>query len=106
MSASTKRLRAAVFARAKELCECGCGRYVNAEEGRLDHFFGRAKAKESESNCWALTVFCDERKTRNEPSAAYWLKKFIAHADKYFFAAESERAFGKLVALQAKGRAA
>lgn len=97
-----KRLRAAVFLRASDACE-SCGRYIDFASGRLDHFFGRAKAKESPANCWALCVDCDSRKTANAPSAACWLGQFILHATRYGYAAEAERAGAKLQALQAKG---
>jgi hypothetical protein len=105
LSASTKRVRAAVFARADGACEA-CGKFVSPETGHLDHFFGRAKAVESLENCWALCVPCDDAKTRNAPTAAIWLAAFINHADRYGYTAAIERAFAKLQVLQAKGRAA
>lgn len=101
MSAATKRLRAQVFLRAEDKCEA-CGRYIDEASGRLDHFFGRAKAAQAPSNCWALCVDCDTRKTVNAPSAAWWLGQFILHATRYGFTAEAERAGAKLQTLQAK----
>lgn len=94
-----------MFRRARNVCECGCGRYINAEQGHLDHFFGRGKVAQTEANCWALTIFCDHRKTNNDPTRAYWLRKFIAHAEKHGFGPEAERAAAAIKVLQAKGRA-
>jgi hypothetical protein len=102
----TKKLRALVFARAADSCECGCRRYIGNDQGRLDHFFGRAKVAQALSNCWALSIDCDIRKTLNEPSGAYWLERFIVHAERHGYVLESERARAKLQVLQAKGRAA
>lgn len=46
------------------------------------------------------------RKTLNEPSGAYWLERFIVHAERHGYLEEAERARAKLQTLQAKGRAA
>ena len=105
MSAATKRVRAAVFARADGACE-GCGKFISPETGHLDHFFGRAKAEETVANCWALCVECDEAKTNNRPTAGYWLRRFIVHSDRLGHLEARERAYAKLTVLQAKGRAA
>lgn len=105
MSAATKRLRRTVFARADGACEC-CGRWITEDSGHLDHFFGRAKVPEAVSNCWALCLTCDVAKTANEPTAAFWLVAFIAHALNHNFTAEAELAGAKLQTLQAKGLAA
>lgn len=102
MSAATKRLRAQVFLRAEDKCE-SCGKYIAFDSGRMDHFFGRAKAEQALANCWALCIDCDTRKTVNAPSAAWWLGQFILHATRYGYSAEAERAGAKLQALQAKG---
>jgi hypothetical protein len=105
LSRATKKLRATVFARAKGRCECGCGRHLG-ESGHLDHAFGRAKAPESERNCWALALVCDDAKTANRPSAAHWCDRFYLHAIKHGFHEEAERAATKILALVAKGFAA
>lgn len=103
MSASTKRLRAAVCKRAEGSCEhCGSWVGLDGEEAHLDHAFGRAKVPEAVSNCWLLCIEDDSHKTLNQPSAAYWLIAFAAHCEKYGFAAEQERALAKLQALQVK----
>jgi len=99
----TKRIRAAVFAREKNRCACGCERWITPETGRLDHFFGRAKVPEAVSNCWALSIDCDTRKTLNQPTAASWLQRFAFHAGKHGYLAERELALAKLNVLQAKG---
>lgn len=97
----TGKLRAAVFKRARGICECGCEQALG--EGRLDHVFGRSKAPESLSNTWALRIQCDEAKTANRPSAAHWLMRFGEHAKRYGFTAELERARSKYLALKVKG---
>lgn len=105
MSKKTSEIRSAAFARSRNFCECGCRRYITEESGRLDHFFGRAKAAQSIENCWALHLLCDVQKTHNQPKASLWLEKFIAHCQRYGYAKEEERALAKLQALVAKGRA-
>ena len=75
------------------------------ESGHMDHVFGRAKVPQSISNCWALCLPCDTRKTLNQPSAYFWLKRFMVHAAKHGYDAEMQRAMGKMYALIAKGRA-
>lgn len=101
MSKAMKKLRGSVFSRADGACEC-CGKFITEESGRLDHFFGRAKVPEAVSNCWALCLTCDVAKTANEPTAAFWLVAFIAHARRYCFDAEQARAEAKLLTLHAK----
>lgn len=105
MSKAMKQLRGDVFARADGACE-GCGRFITEESGRLDHFFGRAKVEEALPNCWALCLTCDVAKTANEPTAAFWLVAFVAHAVDHEYLAEAELAGAKLQTLHAKGRAA
>ncbi len=105
MSRATKKLRALVFARAKGLCECGCGR-VLGESGHLDHAFGRAKVAQAVENCWALALKCDDAKTSNRPSAAFWWKRFRAHCERHGYGGWQACAEVKLEVLRAKGRAA
>lgn len=104
MSAATKRIRSAVFARADGACEA-CGKHITEESGHLDHFFGRAKVEQSASNCWALCLTCDDAKTNSRPTASAWLGRFIAHCVKHGFEAEQSMAQAKLLTLIAKGRA-
>lgn len=98
----TGRIRTAVLARAKNHCECGCGRWITYETMRLDHAFGRAKVPQAVSNCWALAIPCDEQKTANKPSAAHWLQRFAWHCGKHGYAGERELALSKLNVLQVK----
>jgi hypothetical protein len=86
-----KQVRAAVFARARNLCECGCGRPAAS----ADHFFGRAKAPELISTVWALAAHCDYMKTFNSPDASWWLSKFIEHCARYGYEEEKKRAEDK-----------
>ena len=104
--AQTREIREAVFARADGICECGeCGRWVSEEAGHLDHFFSRGKEPQTIRNCWGLHRVCDNQRTRNMPSAAYWLGLFIAHCGVHGYVAEAEKAAAKLQVLKAKGRA-
>lgn len=72
-------LRIKVLERADGRCEkCGA---TGALE--VDHMFGRGggrKSLQSIYTCWALCFACHRAKTRSEPSAADWLKAFIAWA--------------------------
>ena len=101
MSAATARLRAQVFLRAEDACE-SCGRFIDFASGRLDHFFGRAKVAQSPSNCWALCVDCDARKTVSDPSSAFWLERFILHAIRHGFSSEQLRAEDRLCFVQTR----
>ena len=94
-------LHAALLARAKGVCECGCKKPVPPSE--VDHFFGRAKAPETMETCWVLRVACHADKTANRPTAALWLMRFIAHAGRHGYAYAAERAQSKLEWVTAKG---
>ena len=99
------KLRKAVFQRAttRGVCRCECcWRTITEESGRLDHFFGRAKAEQAISNCWALCLVCDVAKTTNTPTAAYWLSRFISMARRHGYAAEMARAADRLALVQAR----
>lgn len=104
-----KRVRAAVVARSGGFCEA-CFVFVG-DEGRADHFFGRAKAEETEANVWILCgpshgrSGCDHNKTVSHPDAATWLQKFALHASLHGFKEAAERAMTKLAVLKQKGRA-
>ena len=106
MSTATQRIRAAVCLRADGSCE-SCGHWVGleGEDGHMDHAFGRAKVPQDVANCWLLCIACDNARTNNRPDAATWLMRFARHATRHGYAAEYERAAGKLQVLAAKGRA-
>lgn len=94
----------ALAARARGRCECQCGRLI--PPAHADHFFGRAKAEETEFNVWLLSVECDYAKTNNRPSAGVWLERFMAHCARYAgdgYRQAQERAHAKLDWLRAKG---
>ena len=78
----TQKLRQLLAARARGVCECGCGRALG-DWGEVDHFFGVAKADETEFLCWLLHRDCHRAKTDNRPSAAHWLTAFMKHCAKY-----------------------
>lgn len=98
-----KGVREAVFNRAGNVCECGCGRDITPETGHLDHFFGRAKAEERLQTCWALSIECHAAKTANRPNATYWLVAFALHALTHGYTFEASRTLGKISALSVKG---
>jgi hypothetical protein len=81
--------------RARGRCECGvCGRSI--PPGIADHFFGRAKAEESEATVWMLHTTCDYAKTRNSPDASHWFRLFAAHCDRYGYFDAAKRARARL----------
>lgn len=95
----TKRIRKAVFARAHGRCECGCGRWITEETGRLDTSSGERK---SPSNSRPLAIECDEAKTASKPCAAVWLQRFAFHCGTHGYLAERELALAKLNFLTVK----
>lgn len=96
----TRRIREAVFRRARYQCENDCG----CKAAHMDHFFGR-RIPQSEANCWALCVQCDRDRTDNRPAAAYWCRAFVEHCERHGYTAEAERAGARLLVLKAKGMA-
>jgi hypothetical protein len=93
-------VRQQVAQRAGPFCECGCGAVFSAvDPGESDHFFGRARA-ESVETVWKLSRACHRQKTANHPSAALWLRCFIAHCHRHGYHAEMNRAQARLEALQ------
>lgn len=98
-----KAVRRLVFARANGRCECGCLRFITEETGRLDHFWGRAKAEETVETCWALSVACDEAKTANRPTSMHWNLKFLIHCAIHGYERSETRAAVRDAALRARG---
>jgi len=101
----TTSVREAVLKRAGgrcEVCQHGLTEFSPAE---MDHFFGRGKAAQSVSSCWALCRYCHRSKTDNHPTAGYWLERFAAHCDFYGYAAEAERARSRLAYVDARSGA-
>jgi 5-methylcytosine-specific restriction endonuclease McrA len=92
-------VRAAVMDRAHGRCEC-CGSGDGLLE--LEHFFGRARA-ESLETCWALCRACHRSKTDNDPSAAWWLKRFARHCEHYRYSEAEARARKRLAFVEARG---
>jgi 5-methylcytosine-specific restriction endonuclease McrA len=90
---------AAVMDRAHGRCEC-CGSGDGLLE--LEHFFGRARA-ESLETCWALCRACHRSKTDNDPSAAWWLKRFARHCEHYRYSEAEARARKRLAFVEARG---
>lgn len=86
----TGRIWDACWERCGGICECGCMQPVLRWNGwtagippnvvaQLDHFFPRREGQSVET-CWILRASCHLSKTRNEPDAASWFRKFIIHA--------------------------
>lgn len=99
----TAAIREACEKRAEGFCECGCGIPLTGPGRRaeLDHFFGR-RVPQSVRTCWLLTYQCHWEKTDNSPSAAYWLRRFIAHCGKHGYAEEISRASDRLAFVQVR----
>lgn len=91
-----KEVREDVFRRAENLCECGCGRGITEATGHLDHFWGRAKAPEDVTTCWALHPECDAKKTTNKPTRREWLEKWARHSWKYKHGAQVLAAYDRI----------
>lgn len=88
-------LRIRLLTRARGMCECNCGRRI--PPGEADHFFGRAKAEETDATVWMLSVDCHFAKTRNHPTVSTWLERFIAHCKKHGYDEAILRAQARLV---------
>lgn len=109
----TAAIREAVMKRADNHCECGCGYLFKgsnwlsyANEAELDHFFPKGRTKQTVKTCWALTRACHRLKTDNKPDAAFWLRRFICHAENHDYAAEARLARGRLESLELTAEAA
>jgi hypothetical protein len=89
----TAEVRGAVLRRAQDRCRASlgiddtvcenCGAFGGLLE--MDHMRGRARS-ESVATCWMLCGGpdgCHDRKTRNLPSAGFWLEAFVRHCDRY-----------------------
>ncbi len=79
--------------RARYACEVCC---IRLPPGECDHFFGRAKAEETEATCWMLCPQCHFAKTRCYPDASAWLRKFAEHCDRHGYIESAERARARL----------
>jgi hypothetical protein len=103
----TRSIRALVVERAGTTCECGCGMgFTMTTPGELDHQFGRVRAKQSVENTWLLRHDCHAARTRNSPSAAWWLQKLLKHAEKYGYHEEFRMAARRLRSLEIQAEAA
>lgn len=76
------QIREAVLERANGVCE-----HCRAPKDRLaaDHMFsgnGRRLSLQSKFTVWGLCFHCDQRKTRNDPDASFWLRAFVIHAER------------------------
>ncbi len=97
----TRSIRALVMERADGVCECGCRTVFSAlAPAELDHAFGRVMVKQSVSNTWALRRDCHAARTRNSPSAAFWLQKFINHTERHGFHEEFRMAARRLRSIE------
>lgn len=95
-TAARAKVRDLCALRAGPLCECGCGRrFSEFNPAEMDHALGRARA-ESVETCWMLARSCHVDKTRSDPSAALWLRRFICHASFFGYHAEAEQARRRL----------
>lgn len=102
---SRAEVRAAIVVRSEGFCECGCGERVCDDRktpcypearGEMDHFWGRRKAPETVETCWFLRPGCHLAKTRNQPDAATWLRRFMGHCQRYAFITQLRKAQARL----------
>lgn len=85
----------AVEKRAGGRCEmCGM-EFSDADPPELDHQEGRGRS-ESVETTWLLHRSCHRLKTNNDPSAAHWLEKIVAHAERYVYRKTAARARARL----------
>lgn len=100
-NAETVEIRYAVAKRAGDRCECGCGQmFAVFDPLEMDHFFPKGRTPQTVENCWALTRSSHALKTRNFPSAGWWLEQFIRHCKRYGYEAEAKRAQRRLDSLR------
>ena len=99
----TSAIREAVMKRADNRCECGCGLGFEGEawrsfgnEAEMDHFFPKARTRQTLQTCWALTRHCHRNKTRNWPSREHWLRAFADHCAKHGYSAERIKALNEI----------
>lgn len=80
-------LRHDCLVRGKYLCENQKCRANLATTGMaFDHWLGgigRRRQQESLKTTWVLCYGCNERRTANIPSAAYWNDRFAEHCRKH-----------------------
>lgn len=108
--------REAVVKRAMDaggLCECGCGEQVRDDRkmpvypearGEMDHFWGRGKGRPPESleTCWFLRPACHLAKTRNQPDAATWCRKFMDHCRSHGYAKMADKAHDRMMFVETR----
>lgn len=87
--------------RAKGKCEC-CGTPLELFGAEADHFWGRAKAKESLETVWLLSRDCHWQKTQNVMGRAYWLEAFLKHARRHGYTEQATKAGSALFYAKAK----
>lgn len=94
----TAVIRAAVIARAKGRCECGCGRHILTGTGQMDHYAGRVRQRQSIEWCWWLSRECHRAKTDNKPDAMTWHFAFLKHARAHRYTAPAAYALNHIEA--------
>lgn len=98
---ATNAIREAVWERSSGCCE-RCRDQMADEAGELDHFFGRARAKQATENCWRLCSPCHFAKTNNKPSAGFWLQRFCEHCRMHLYMASEVAAINRWAAMETK----
>lgn len=90
-----------VAKRAGGKCECGCEgeaapSFATAQI-QMDHFWGRGKTRQTVENCWMLSAFHHDLKSRNVPDAEAWLEAFRNHCRKHGYLAEAGKVTTRIV---------
>lgn len=98
----TAEIRTAVLWRDGDRCVI-CDR--TAEQAgqplQMDHFWPKGRTPQSVETCWTLCAYDHSSKTRNSPSAAWWLEKFAIHARQHHYHRQERRARDRIAAMAA-----
>lgn len=101
----TSAIWTALMARADGKCEACTDGFSIHEPATLDHFWGRAKAKQSVQNCWLLHgASCHRKKTDSIPSRETWLADFGAHCEFHGYGSEVAKVANALAFVRTKSR--
>jgi hypothetical protein len=83
----TDVLRPLLEKRSDWLCECGCGRPLDAKlytrTPEMDHFYGRAREPQTPETCWLITRLCHWHKSHHSPDRQTWDDRFHVHCERH-----------------------
>lgn len=98
----TAEIRTAVLWRDGDRCViCDRTAEQTGQPLQMDHFWPKGRTPQSVETCWTLCAYDHSSKTRNNPSAAWWLEKFAIHARQHHYHRQERRARDRIAALAA-----